>query len=170
MCLEYLGVSQPCTNCFSDCDSCSQFEDYLECIRVKNELDHRKETTTRKKLAELFNDLSFKSVSLDTYEKIDIENKLKPSLENGCSVLISAFGHIVRLKDITDEGLIVDDPYGKVVDFSQSGSTAKYKKDGKDYRNGKDFSEEEGKNNVWKWTELSANKVVIKSAEIYCSK
>ncbi len=170
MCLEYLGVSSPCSNCSSECDSYSQFEDYLECIRVDNEFDHRGKPATRKKLAELFDNLSCNPVELNTYEKIDIEAKLKPSLKNGCSVLISAFGHIVKLKGITDEGLIVDDPYGKVVDFSQPGSTPKYKKDGKDYRNGKDFSEEEGKNNVWKWTELSTNKVKIVSAEIYCSK
>ena len=84
-------------------------------------------------------------------------------------MLISAFGHIVRLQAITKDGLVVDDPYGKVVNFSQSGVTPKYKKDGKDYRNDKDFTDKEGEDNVWKWTDLSTNNLKINYAEIYCS-
>ena len=45
-------------------------------------------------------------------------------------MLISAFGHIVRLQAITKDGLVVDDPYGKVVN-SRNQVTPKYKKDEK---------------------------------------
>lgn len=169
MCLEYLGVSLPCNGCSSDCDSYNQFEDYMECVRVDKGLDHRGEASTRKELAELFDNVNYEFVNLGTYEKVVIESKLKAKLENGCSVLISAFGHIVRLQGVTEDGLIVDDPYGKVVDFSQSGCSAKYKEDEKDYRNGKDFTDKEGDNNIWKWTDLSTNNVKINYAEIYCS-
>lgn len=170
MCLEYLGVFPPCDGCSSSCDSYTQFEDYLECVRIDKGFDHRGVATTRKDLAELFDNVSYKFVNLETYDKTVIESKLKKNLEDGCSVLISAFGHIVRLQAITNDGLVVDDPYGKVVDFSQSGCSAKYKADGKDYRNGKDFTDTEGDNNVWKWTDLSTNNVKINYAEIYCSK
>ncbi|HEX2921439.1 MAG TPA: C39 family peptidase [Bacteroidales bacterium] len=169
MCLEYLGITPPCKGCSSNCNSYDQFEDYMECTRVDKGFDHRGKANTREELAELFYNVGYESVILKTYEKDVIENKLRTSLEDGCSVLISAFGHNVRLQGITKDGLVVDDPYGKVVDFSQSGVTPKYKKDGKDYRNGEDFTGKEGDNNVWKWTDLSSNDVRIDYAEIYCS-
>ena len=168
MCLEYLGVSPPCKGCPSSCDSYDQFEDYLECVRVDKGFEHRGKSNTRKELSKLFDNVSYKFVNLETYEKAVIESRLKTNLENGCSVVISAFGHIVRLQSITKDGLIIDDPYGKVVDFSKSGVTPKYKKDGKDYRNGKDFTDKEGNDNVWKWTDLTTNQIKIRYAEIYC--
>jgi hypothetical protein len=169
MCLEYLGVSPPCKGCPTSCNSYTQFEDYIECLRVDKGFDHRGQANTREDLSELFDNVSYEFVNLGTYEKAVLESKLKTSLENGCSVLISAFGHIVRLQAITKDGLVVDDPYGKVVNFSQSGVTPKYKKDGKDYRNDKDFTDKEGEDNVWKWTDLSTNNLKINYAEIYCS-
>ena len=62
---------------------------------------------------------------------------------------------------------IGDDPYGKIVDFTASGVKTKYKKDRKDYRNGKDFGNAEGEDNLWKWTDVT-NNITIKYAEIYC--
>ena len=169
MCLEYLGISPPCSGCPSNCNSYDQFEDYLECVRVDKGLDHRGEASTRKELVELFDNVSYILEDIQSSDKTEITNIIEPYIKDGCSVLISAFGHIVRLQGITKDGLIVDDPYGKVVDFSQSGCSAKYKNDGQDYRNGKDFTDKEGNNNIWKWTDLSSNNVKINYAEIYCS-
>ena len=66
-----------------------------------------------------------------------------------------SFGHIVRLQSITDKGLIVDDPYGKVCDFSKSGCTAKYKCKNNDSRNGDNI----GKDNLWTWSDLQTNNI-----------
>lgn len=170
MCLEYLGVKPPCNECPTKCNSYNQFEDYLECVRVEKGLDHRTKYETRKKLANLFGNVSYTKKEIYSFDKTNITNALEPYLKEGCSVLISSFGHIVRLQAITKDGLIVDDPYGKVVDFSKPGVTPKYKKNGKDYRNGKDFTDKEGEDNLWKWTDLSTNNIKIIYAEIYCTK
>lgn len=61
------------------------------------------------------------------------------------------------------DGLIVDDPYGKVCDFSKSGCTAKYKCNDSDSRNGDNL----GNDNLWKWSDLKTNKIIINYAEIY---
>ncbi len=167
MCLEYLGIEAPCSDC-SGCNTYTQFEDYMECIRVDKAFDNRGEGSTRKKLAELFDGVSYTYEDIQSSDQTDITLILKSYLENGCSVMLSAFGHMVRLQEITDTGLVVDDPYGKVVDFSASGCTAKYKKDGKDYRNDEDFTNKEGENNVWKWADLENNNLNIGYAEVYC--
>lgn len=40
---------------------------------------------------------------------------VKPRLESGCAVMLSVWpsckGHLVRVQNITDEGIIVDDPF-----------------------------------------------------------
>ena len=168
MCLEYLGVEPPCSGCASSCDTYDQFEDYLECVRVDKELEHRGKSSTRKDLANLFEGVSFSITTLNSSNKDKIVNNLQPYLDNGCSVLLSVFGHIVRLQDITEDGLVVDDPYGRVVNFAASGVSAKYKKDGDDYRNEKDFTNEEGEDNAWSWSDIEEY-VEVKYAEIYCS-
>jgi hypothetical protein len=167
MCLSYLGIEPPCSDCSTNCDRYGQFEDYLECVRIDKGYDHRVTGTARKNLAELFDDITYKSVNLNTSDKDVIKSKLESELQSGCSILLSAFGHVVRLQAIDETGLTVDDPYGKVVDFTASGVTAKYKKDGKDYRNGKDFGNAEGEDNHWKWTDIT-NNITIKYAEVYC--
>jgi hypothetical protein len=63
-------------------------------------------------------------------EKISNEqrNKIKIALDNGCSVVISIFhkgkgagSHIVSIQSISSEGLILDDPYGELVDSYRHG-------------------------------------------------
>ena len=75
------------------------------------------------------------------------------------------------MQAITDEGIIVDDPYGRVYDFSKSGCTPKYRIDGKyDQRNNGNNGKNDsnlGDNNKWTWSDLITNKIVIKYAEIY---
>ncbi|MCR5696330.1 MAG: hypothetical protein K6G73_05065 [Marinilabiliaceae bacterium] len=93
-----------------------------------------------------------------------IKSLLGEALKEGRSILISAYGHNVRLQAINDEGLVIDDPYGKVYDFSKSGATPKYYQKGKyDQRNGNNL----GKDNLWKWSDLQTNNIIIKYAEIY---
>lgn len=168
MAMYYLGVTKPCEDCPKECDKYNQMEDYLECVRrAKMSDNHRGETKTRKKLSELFSNIvqNYKPYN-KIFDKDEITKLIKPFLEQGCGVILSSFGHIVRLQKITDEGLIVDDPYGKVVDFSAKSTTPKYKKDKKDYRNNK--KENNGSDNIWRWKDLEKNKIILKGYEIYC--
>ena len=166
--LYYLGVTKPCKDCPEECNQYEQMEDYLECVRRVKGLEHRGYGGTRKKMQNLFGDVSYKYKDhRRVFQKEEITNLLQPHLAKGDAVILSAFGHIVRLQAITDKGLVVDDPYGKVVDFSKGGATAKYKKGKDDYRNDKKSNDNKGDNNLWKWEDLEENEIILKGYEIY---
>ena len=164
MCLEMLGIGFPCADCDSDCDKYKQFEDYLECLRLSNGYEHRGTSISRKKIAINFNVNQMK-IDIWSNERETILSHLYNALQNGKSILISmSFGHIVRLQAITDEGLVIDDPYGKIYDYAQTGATPKYyKRDKYDQRNGNNL----GKDNLWTWSDLQTNNITIKYAEVY---
>ena len=166
--LFYLGITKPCKDCPEKCNQYEQMEDYLECVKETKELGHRGLASTRGKLLNLFGGVSYKYEGHNkVFQKEEITNLLKPYLAKGDAVILSAFGHIVRLQAITDKGLIIDDPYGKVVDFSKGGATAKYKKGKDDYRNDKKSNDNKGDNSLWKWEDLEENRVELKGYEIY---
>ena len=166
--LYYLGVTKPCKDCPEECNQYEQMEDYLECIKETKRLGHRGLAPTRGKLLNLFGGVSYKYEGHNkVFQKEEITNLLKPYLAKGDAVILSAFGHIVRLQAITDKGFIIDDPYGKVVDFSKGGATAKYKKGKDDYRNDKKSNDNKGDNSLWKWEDLEENRVELKGYEIY---
>ena len=109
-------------------------------------------------------------IELNTSKRQIIESKLKEYLKKGCSVLIGyGTDHIVRLQNIVEEGLIVDDPYGKIVDYCAEGCTKKYKKNGTDYRNSIDSINITGNNCIWSWSDIEKC-LLITVVEIYCKK
>jgi len=72
-------------------------------------------------------DLNRKKVS---YEQ---RAKIKNALDKGCSVVISVFhkgkdggSHIISVQSISSEGLILDDPYGGLVDSYRQGETGDF--------------------------------------------
>jgi hypothetical protein len=154
MALEYLGIECPNSN--------MQFEDYLESKRVDDYSSYsRTSSTSWKKLASDFN-LDMKTIDLYTSDKDKLKNSLKPELEAGYGVLVSAFsidsekGHIVRLQEVTDEGIIVDDPFGRVNNFAQreaggSGYTGT--------ANTRDSESGLGEDNLWTWDNISETEI-----------
>jgi len=160
--LEYLGVSNP--------DPKMQFEDYLEKLRKDKGLGGRTDAETWKKLAKEFN-INSKTISLWTSEKNILKAKLLPELAAGGAISLSAFGnnkgHIVRLEEINDNGMVVDDPYGTVLDFAgrESGQKSGYKTSTKDNRNDKNKEESLGNDNIWTWENIS--KISIKYAVVF---
>jgi hypothetical protein len=110
-----------------------QFPDALEDIRSQEfPVDKRTSSDAWKKLAKKFG-LKIKGESVDDpIERNAFEEKFRPYLEKGNGVMLSIRykkpmitvnekgkteynygGHIIRLVGITDEGIYVDDPYGK---------------------------------------------------------
>lgn len=160
MCLEHLGIACPEPNI--------QFEDYLEAIRREEELPHRTEPEAREELAKKFG-VEMKKKELNTNSKVVLITVLKPELERGNAVLLSAFpvgrGHIVRLQAITDDGLVVDDPYGKVQSFIERDEGGFGYSGGK---NSADSKSVEGEDNLWRWSDIE--QTIIKYAEIYRSR
>jgi len=160
MCLEYLGISCPFPKI--------QFEDYLEQIREDKNYGDRILPITRQNLAEslgaCYQFVEFKGNFFENKEKIKDFILLK--LQSGCAIMLSVWqickGHLVRLQNITDEGLIVDDPYGKVIDFMlrENCNNGGYDVNSKKEENSK------GNDNLWRWSDIKD--VTIKYVEVYC--
>ncbi|NME67450.1 hypothetical protein [Flammeovirga aprica] len=139
------------------------------------ELAIRTNSNVWKKLAADFN-VNTKYVKIESGKKEKIL-PLQEELEKGNAVLLSVFsngsgkGHIVRLQEINDEGIIVDDPYGDVserLELRENKKSGYYKNGLKDQRNhhSKKLNQPKmGEDNLWKWENLE--KTIIKYAHIY---
>ncbi|MCP4438790.1 MAG: peptidoglycan-binding protein [Aureispira sp.] len=80
-----------------------------------------------------------------------VENVL-PRLDVGQGIILSIHGHVVRLQDMNKEGLIIDDPYGKL----------NVARGGFEENNGQGEIDEQadnvGEDNIWKWADVKQNK------------
>jgi len=159
MALEYLGVENP--------EPSMQFEDHLEKIRKEKGYPERIDSHSWDKLADGFN-IGMSAIELMTTDPAILKLKLKPEIEKGHGVIISIFsskserGHIVRLQSVQDDGLIVDDPFGRLNNFKQrenkgSGYTGTANTRNEDSHLGED--------NLWTWENIG--ETVIKYAEAF---
>lgn len=154
-CFEMLGISNP--------NTALQFEDYLEKRRSDNNYDARTSGKSWEKLAE---DMGLSSQYLELWSTDEdfLRETLLPHLQKGEGVMLSIStnaGHIVRLQGITIDGLVVDDPYGKLTDFA-----AREAGTGSDYdTNDRVSGSSKGNNNIWSWDELK--KITLKYAYVF---
>lgn len=145
MALQYLGIPNPYPN--------MQYEDALEKIRQDKKLPAR---TTADGWGGVAKELGA------TYEMIpggDRANDKKwyqenvlSKLRSGAAIMLSIQGHIVRLQDVTDAGLVVDDPYGKV--NLEKRQKNKFEGGWEEYNKrpgGGGPKENAGEDNVWPW-------------------
>ncbi|HEY4242731.1 MAG TPA: peptidoglycan-binding protein [Kofleriaceae bacterium] len=104
MCLEYLGVPNPHPE--------MAYPDALERIRVENHLgprtDHGAIAAVAHKLGVSHRELS----SGGAHNKAWWRTQVLTAIQGGSSILCSITGHICRVQDVTEQGLIADDPYG----------------------------------------------------------
>lgn len=157
MTLEYLGVENP--------DSTMQFEDFLEDRRVDQGYDERWLATSWVDLANSF-EIDSEEIQLQTTNAEIIKSKLQVEMESGNGVVLSVFtgdaGHIVRLQEITDEGIVVDDPNGKVdiEDRQAMGEgTGWWGYKAGETRNSDDSESGLGEDNLWIWSEIAKTTV-----------
>ncbi|WP_066633300.1 fibronectin type III domain-containing protein [Labilibacter marinus] len=164
--LTVLGLNRPCMNCDEDCNSEETIADYLYCIGESILIPFERTNYVHwQEIAEQF--------GVTESERMDIWNNtntlrttIKGKLESGCGVLLSAFhptgGHIVRLLDITDEGLIVDDPYGELEDGAEREVSG-----GNYNTNTKNSNENAGSENLWLWTDITGEHNDSPQSETY---
>ncbi len=153
-----------------------QFPDALEDIRSTEFTDdHRTTHAAWKKLSEKYG-LSTKYENVDDpIERKAFEEKFAPYLEEGNGVMFSIRykepiitvvkgkskvnygGHIIRLVDITDEGIYVDDPYGEEDPLKRYN----YPEDKEGYWINRNKEKDEttgtsdyGHHNLWSWDDL----------------
>ena len=153
MCFEYLGITNP--------DPSMQFEDYLEKIRTEGKFGDRTISEVRDSIA---SHLGIRQgLKWDpTMTKVYLQKLFNTLLDKDCSIMISCGGHLVRLQGLSDNGLIVDDPYGKV-DLINRYKTNKNSYG--DNANTKSGSTIKGEDNIWKWSDVI--KVEFKYVEWY---
>lgn len=162
MALEYLGVKNP--------EPAMQFEDYLEKVRAEKGYPARTDGKAWEKLADGLG-VSMSSIDLMTSDPGTLKTKLKPEIEKGRGVVISIFssesgkGHIARLQSVSEDGLVVDDPFGKLNNFKQresggSGYTGTANTRSTDSRKGED--------NLWTWENIGGT--IIKYADAFSIK
>jgi peptidoglycan hydrolase-like protein with peptidoglycan-binding domain len=141
MALSYLGVPNP--------DPSKQYEDALEDIRVEKKLPAR--TTSEgwggvaKELGVTAEFLGYNLVKDKDWYMANVD----PKLREGYAVMMSISGHIVRMQDVTEEGLIIDDPYG-VVNL-KSGEGWSYDSDKKNAKEAGVEGSNRGEDSLWKW-------------------
>ena len=162
MALEYLGFSGR---------KDKQFEDYQEELRREYWKDkHRTTKEARGAIANVFGanqkQVEFKKPGYRTLlgralsgMKDYFINRVKPVLNEGCGIILSirdiAHGHIVQIIDINNEGITVNDPYGKI--SSSENQWASTNDTGTETGVGKGY--------LWKWTVHS--NLIVKYIEVY---
>jgi len=107
MALSYLGIPNPKPD--------MQYEDALEATRQERHLPDR---TTAKGWGGVAQALGARvsfvgDGSVTQGHDWWDANVRRPHLRQGAGVIMSIGGHIVRVQGVTDQGLVVDDPYGR---------------------------------------------------------
>lgn len=147
MALSYLGVPNP--------DPSKQYEDALEDIRVEKNLPAR---TTAQGWGGVANELGVTAEFLG-YNLVKDKDwylaNVDPRLREGFAVMMSISGHIVRMQDVTEEGLIIDDPYG-VVNL-KAGEGWSYDSDQKNAKDSEAEGANRGEDSVWTWDKVKVH-------------
>lgn len=145
MALSYLGVPNP--------DPTKQYEDALEDIRVKQGFAERtnNEQGWGAVARHLGVTVSFEFGNVKEDKDWYMQN-VNPKIREGYAVMMSITGHIVRMQAVTEAGLVVDDPYGKVILKEGTGR-------GWEKSNSADGGEgsNRGEDNVWKWDDVKVH-------------
>ena len=148
MALQYLGIPNPYPE--------MQYEDALERIRQEKGFEARTGAGWEQVAKHLGVGVEFllqrganQRLSRQWYE-----TTLLPRLSGGSSAIMSINGHIVRVQDVTDGGLVVDDPYGQVK--LGAGTKHSWKKSNSPVAGEGDHA---GEDNVWPWPEVEAHKM-----------
>jgi hypothetical protein len=132
-----------------------QLEDCLE--QIKRDLRYkgsdRELLGTRNAVAQHLN-VDYDSKMTPSMEKSFLKPFIENLLKQGYGVMFSMSGHLVRVCGITDNHLMIDDPYGEQIEYCPK----KYmdKQNNIDNRNGSTSSENQpGAKSTWKWTDIA---------------
>lgn len=157
---EYLGVSiEDFEKVVGIPINGMSFPDYLDAIKKVRKFDSRQSMKCWNDLADLVGVKHPKEAKIiESGKRTIIEEKgeLPDLLRDGKAVSLSFAGHIVRLQNHTDAGLIVDDPYGlcNIIVREKNGGGGWKKSNSKT-----DSNSNYGEDNLWKWSDIK--KVLI---------
>ncbi|MDQ8012155.1 MAG: hypothetical protein REI96_06895 [Flavobacterium nitrogenifigens] len=163
MALQYLGQMNPAP------DPNMKMEDFMM-IMIRDILkqgdDARLDVDTRVKIA---NELGIKGKYEwvgTIFDRSKHKQILEDKLNKGYGVCMSVLGHIVRVVDVNESGIVLDDPYGRM----QSFKIRKNRGDRGGYEGGKNTQDNlvlKGESNLWTWKQLRDDKIIFKRYEWY---
>jgi hypothetical protein len=140
----------------------ADMEDILDYFRNVKKLGNRIKYTTWDSIAKRLN-LSSRSVTINSSKKDKQKiSEIKEHLRQGRAVIVSFFlakGHIVRVQDIDDAGITIDDPFGEISNMAKrdmpeiADSLRKVNYDKNSGRNAKNEIIK-GNNNSLTWNEI----------------
>ena len=145
MALSYLGIANPKPN--------MQYEDALEVLRQERQLPDR---TTAKGWGGVAQALGARVTFIgdgsvtqgrDWWEA----NVRQPHLRKGAGAIMSIGGHIVRVQAVTEQGLIVDDPYGRCRLLPGEAGAWKYAL----YNEYDTSGQTAGEDTLWPWADVA---------------
>lgn len=108
MVLSYLGIDPP-----QEGAQYSQYEDRLEFLRQARGLPPRTSSEGWGGVAEECGASYTIVKGSGTTDQLWWETKVRPRMRDGAGVMMSIWDHIVRVAAVRDDGLVVDDPYGR---------------------------------------------------------
>jgi hypothetical protein len=140
----------------------ADMEDIMDYFRNAKDLGNRTVYATWDKIAQRLG-LSSREVEISSSKK-DKQKipEIKNHLRQGRAAVVSFFlvkGHIVRVQDIDETGITVDDPYGEIKSMAKRdmpGIDATSRKDDYNRNSGRDIKNNkiEGNNNSLSWGEI----------------
>lgn len=149
MVLQYLGISNPHPD--------MQYEDALEKVRQDNNFKARTGEGWVQVAQKLGAEVEFllDRGNTEAKNKAWWESTVGSKIQSGYGMMMSIKGHIVRLQDVTKDGLVVDDPYGRLnlqkrLDNNKKGGYEKYNKS--EWKWSSEGAENEGEDNIWPWS------------------
>ena len=149
MVLQYLGISNPHPD--------MQYEDALEKVRQENNFSARTGKGWVQVAQKMGVEVEFilNRGNTEAKSKAWWKSNVGSKIQSGYGFMMSIKGHIVRLQNVTEEGLVVDDPYGRLdlqkrLDNNKKGGYKKYNKS--EWGWSSEGAENEGEDNVWPWS------------------
>ena len=159
----------------------TNYEDVLEYVRDKAKLGDRTAWATWKSIADQVS-VEYKAINLIPSDASDVKKgkeEVKKALSEGNGVLISLFnykGHIVRLQEIREDGIVIDDPYGKLANLAVRDihnkyyGNSEYKNGYKNSRNGDvvngEVKRDRGEDVFLSWNDLNITERTTVGGEI----
>jgi SH3-like domain-containing protein len=145
MALSYLGIANPKPD--------MQYEDALEALRQERHLDDR---TTAKGWGGVAQALGARVAfvgggSVTQGHDWWDTNVRRPYLRKGAGMIMSIGNHIVRVQSVTEQGLVVDDPYGRCRLLPGEANAWKYAL----YNEYDKMGQTAGEDTLWPWADVS---------------
>ncbi len=154
MCLEYLGIPNPKPE--------MEYEDALETIRQEKGFGARTGEGWEQVAAHMGAEVEFLIArgANANYNRQWWEANVGEAMRSGKSVMFSNRGHILRMQSMDENGIYVDDPYGRInVEETVNHDDQKRQWEEFNQRDGNNGDPKAGEDCLWEWEHMEKYKM-----------